>query len=203
MDNLLKDIAYGIRTLRKSPGFTITALITLALGIGASTSIFSVVDSVLLRPLPYVDADRLMILNSEMRNRNVHDFPFAPGDIGDIRRAVTAMSSIAGVATFPQPLVAEGAEPEQVQTAFVTANLIPTLGSPLAIGRNFTDDEASPPPPPPANVQNGTVAPQPLDVAVILTNGFWKRRFGGDPAAVGKTVKLGGNNAHIVGVTEK
>ena len=200
MDNLLKDIAYGVRTLRKSPGFTITALITLALGIGASTSIFSVVDSVLLRPLPYADPDRLMLLNSEMRNRNVPDFPFAPGDIGDIRRSVTAMSSIAGVATFPQPLVSDNAEPEQVQTALVTANLVPTLGSELQLGRDFTDDEAAPPPPPPANVQNGSVAPPPLDVAVILTNGFWKRRFGGDPGAVGKTVKLGGNNAHIVGV---
>ena len=200
MDNLLKDIAYGVRTLRKSPGFTITALITLALGIGASTAIFSVVDSVLLRPLPYVDADRLMILNSEMRNRNVHDFPFAPADIGDIRRSVTAMSNIAGVTTFPQPLVGDDAEPEQVQTAFVTSNLIPTLGSSLQLGRNFTDDEATPPPPPPANVQNGTVAAPPLDVAVILTDGFWKRRFGGDPHAVGQTVKLGGNNAHIVGV---
>jgi putative ABC transport system permease protein len=200
VDNLLKDIAYGIRTLRKSPGFTITALITLALGIGASTSIFSVVDSVLLRPLPYADADRLMIINSELRNRNVHDFPFPPADIADLRQQVTSMQSVAGVASFPQPLVSEGADPEQVQTGFVTANLISTLGTPLELGRDFTDAEAAPPPKPSAAVQAGTAAPPPIDGAVIHTHGFWKRRFGGDPNVIGRTVQLGGNNAHVVGV---
>ena len=200
MDNLLKDLAYGIRTLRKSPGFTITALITLALGIGASTSIFSVVDSVLLRPLPYKDADRLVIINSELRNRNLPDFPFPPGDIQDLREQVTTLQSIAGVATFTQPLIAEGADPEQVRTGFVTANLLSTLGSPLALGRDFTDAEAAPTPPPSKEVQEGKVAPPIIDVAVILTHDFWKRRFGGDSSIVGKTVKLGGANGHVVGV---
>ena len=200
MDNFLKDLSYGIRTLRKSPGFTITALITLALGIGATTAIFSVVNAVLLRPLPYAAADQLVVINSEMRARKVPDFPIAPADVKDMREQVTALDQIAGVTTFRQALIEDNAEPEQVKTAFVTANLIPTLGAPLALGRNFRDDEAIPLPPPPANVANGSTPFPTVDVAVILTHDFWMRRFGGDPGVVGKTLNLGGNNAHVVGV---
>ena len=80
MDTWLSDFAFGIRTLRKNPAFAITALVTLALGIGASTAIFSVVNAVLLKPLPYSQADRLVIVTSDMRNRKVTDFQIAPGD---------------------------------------------------------------------------------------------------------------------------
>ncbi|HUO52542.1 MAG TPA: ABC transporter permease [Gemmatimonadaceae bacterium] len=201
MDNFLKDLAYGVRTLRKSPGFTVTALITLALGIGASTAIFSVVDAVLLRPLPYADAGGLVIVNSEMRNRKVKDFPIAPGDIPDLRQGVPALSSIAALVTFRAPLVEDGAEAEQVRDAVVTGNLLPMLGARFALGRNFTDDEAAPPPPQgPAAPNVNAPAPPPLDVAVVLTHEFWRRRFGGDPNILGRSFRLAGNNAHVVGV---
>ncbi|HVP69958.1 MAG TPA: ABC transporter permease, partial [Gemmatimonadaceae bacterium] len=200
MDNFLKDLSYGIRTLRKSPGFTITALITLALGIGATTAIFSVVNAVLLRPLPYPGAEQLVVINSEMRNRKVKDFPIAPADVKDIREQVTSLDQVAGVTSFPQPLVEDNRDPQQVKTEFVTANFIPTLGVPLALGRNFRDEEALPIPPPPANVANGTVPFPVIDVTVILTHEFWMSHFGGDPSVIGRTLNLGGSNAHVVGV---
>jgi putative ABC transport system permease protein len=200
VDNFLKDLSYGIRTLRKSPGFTITALITLALGIGATTAIFSVVNAVLLRPLPYPGAEQLVVINSEMRNRKVKDFPIAPADVKDIREQVTALDQVAGVTSFPQPLVEDNRDPQQVKTGFVTANFIPTLGVPIALGRNFRDEEALPIPPPPANVQNGTVPFPVIDVAVILSHEFWMSHFGGDPSVIGRTLNLGGSNAHVVGV---
>jgi len=200
VDNFLKDLSYGIRTLRKSPGFTITALITLALGIGATTAIFSVVNAVLLRPLPYPGAEQLVVINSEMRNRKVKDFPIAPADVKDIREQVTSLDQVAGVTSFPQPLVEDNRDPQQVKTEFVTANFIPTLGVPLALGRNFRDEEALPIPPPPANVANGTVPFPVIDVTVILTHEFWMSHFGGDPSVIGKTLHLGGSNAHVVGV---
>ena len=84
-DGFRRDAAFGTRTLRKHPGFTATAIITLALGIGASTAIFSVVDTVLLRPLPYADADRLALVWSDMRARKVTDFPFSPPNFKDLR----------------------------------------------------------------------------------------------------------------------
>ena len=105
METWLKDLAFGVRTLRKNPAFAITALVTLALGIGATTAIFSVVNAVLLKPLPYAQADRLVIVTSDMRTRHVTDFPIAPGDVKDMRGQVTSLGGIAGVITFRLPVV--------------------------------------------------------------------------------------------------
>ena len=93
MSTWFSDFAFGIRTLRKNPAFAVTALITLGLGIGASTAIFSVVNAVLLKPLPYSQADRLVIVTSDMRNRKVFDFQISPGDLKDIRDQVKALLS--------------------------------------------------------------------------------------------------------------
>ncbi len=201
MGTFLKDVTYAFRTLRKSPAFAFTALITLALGIGASTAIFSVVNAVLLRPLPYPNADRLVLITSDLRNRNVRDFEFAPGDVNDLRAQVPLIENAAGVITFRQPLSGDNAEPEQVSTAFVTTNLTGLLGAKFAVGRDFSDADGSAPPAPPRPVPGATVPPPPpLDVSVILTYGFWQRRYGGEKGAVGQTFALGGNHAHVVGV---
>jgi hypothetical protein len=118
-----KDLSYAIRSLLKSPAFALTAVVTIALGIGASTAIFSVVNAVLLRPLPYRDADRLVLLWSDLRARNVKDFPISPGDLPDIRAGGTLFEGFAGVGTFRQPLTEDNVEPEQVRVAGVTPNI--------------------------------------------------------------------------------
>ena len=139
-----KDLRYAVRTLVRSPGFTATALLTIALGIGASTAIFSVVNAVLLRPLPYRDADRLVLVWSDLRARNVKDFPISPGDLPDIRTGGTLFEGFAGVGTFRQPLTEDNVEPEQVRVAGVTANIFSLLGVPVQLGRSFVDEDGTP-----------------------------------------------------------
>src|SRR5690242_16954015 len=97
MDRPMKDLGFAVRAIRNHPGFAATAIITLALGIGVSTAIFSVVNAVLLRPLPYKDADRLVFVWGDMRNRNVHDFPFPPGDYRDLQSQGTLFEEFAAV----------------------------------------------------------------------------------------------------------
>ena len=204
MDTLAKDFSYALRSLRKSPAFALTAMLTLALGIGASTAIFSVANAVLLRPLPYAQADRLMLLWGELRARDVTDFPFPPGDLQDLREQGTLFKDIEAVASFRQPLAGDGADPEQVRVTGVTTNLLPMLGARVAVGRGFVPEDATPQPqaaqagnaPGAAPPQN---APQ-LPAIVVLEHGFWQRRYGGDPGVVGRTIDLGGQRAQVVGV---
>src|SRR5215216_567200 len=122
MDTLLKDVGYAARSLRKNLGFTLTAVLTLALGIGASTAIFSVVNAVLLRPLPYTDAGRLVFVWGDMRARDVKDFPFPPGDYPDLKQGATLFEDFAAVVTGRAPLTGDNAEPEQIRNAGVTVN---------------------------------------------------------------------------------
>ncbi len=201
METFWNDIAYGVRTLRKSPGFAITALITLALGIGASTAIFSVVNAVMLRPLPYADPSRLAIVTSDMRARNVYDFVIAPSDLWDMRRQVTAFSELAGLNNFRVSLRNERGEPEQIKLGFVTTNLLHVLGAKVILGRDFNSDDATPPPPQPTTPPAANAPPPPpLDVSVILSYEFWKSHFGGDPNVIGKSLDMGFSMGHVVGV---
>ena len=104
MDTLRQNLAFAIRTLRRSPGFAITAIVTIALGIGAATAIFSAVNGVLLRPLPYADPERLVLVWSDLRARDVKDFPLPPGDFGDLRAQGTLFSGFANLTTNRMPL---------------------------------------------------------------------------------------------------
>jgi len=163
MDTLSKDLAYAARVLRKSPAFAFAAIFTLALGIGASTAIFSVVDTVLLRPLPYADPSRLVLVWGDMRNRNVRDFPFPPGDFKDLSEQTKVFSDVAAVVTFRAPITGDGAEPEQVKSAAVTTNFFTALGGKLALGRNFQESDGVPqpvqPPPHPAPLRHPRNSP--------------------------------------------
>ncbi|HEV8612908.1 MAG TPA: ABC transporter permease, partial [Gemmatimonadales bacterium] len=211
-----KDLRYALRTLSRSPGFAFTALLTIALGIGASTAIFSVVNAVLLKSLPYAEPKRLVLVWGDLRARNVRDFPFAPGDFNDLRQQGTLFQSFGSVNTFRQAVNIPGAPPEQIQMAQVTTNFFSLLGVRVAFGRDFVPDDGTAQPPPPAAqnaAQPGNAAPpgaaaaQPaapprLPIIVVLSNGFWKRRYGGDPAVIGKTIDLGGGTAQVVGVLE-
>ena len=204
MSTLSRDLALGARTLRKNPAFAITAIVTLALGIGASTAIFSVVNAVLLRPLPYGDAGRLTIITQDLRARNVVDFPVGPGDVPDIRNGTTAFDGIAALQTARNfPYTDKDGKAQLITAAFATPNIFKLLEVPVVYGRDFTDDDGIPNPivqiPPGAQPTPQTPPPPRLPTIGIISYDFWQRVFGGDPSIVGKTITLGGP-VQIVGV---
>ena len=204
MDTLLKDLTYAIRGLRKNLGFSTVAAITIALGIGACTSIFSVVNAVLLRPLPYSDAQRLVTVWGELRNRNVRDWPFSPPDYRDLRQQSTELfEDMAGfIPAGRTPISDTGAEPEQIRVGGATPNFFRVLGARVQLGRDFIDDDATPEAQPPNQGPPalGAAAPPRLPAIAIISHSLWMRRYGGDPNVIDKDVDLGGGRAHIVGV---
>ena len=173
MDTLLHDLRFGSRLLIKKPAFTAIAVITLALGIGANTAIFSVVNSVLLRPLPYPDPERLVTMRS---NQSVPD-------LEDIRSRCESFEYFGGSVMQPQDYIG-GSEPLQVQASLINADLFKALGAKPAIGRLISDDDD----------RFGA------DPVVVLANGFWQNTFGGDPTIIGKPIQLSGKPYTVVGV---
>jgi putative ABC transport system permease protein len=205
MDAIVKDVGYALRTLRKSPGFTAIAVLTIALGIGACTAIFSVVHSVLLRPLPYADPERLVLVWTELRARNVLDFPFPIPDVKDFQEQAKTFEGVAGL--FPPGRVAVGGEtgePEQVRTIGATPNLLSLLGARMHIGRAFREADGTPQAPIPQPAAGATAAAPPppprLPTMGILSYAFWQRKYGSDPSIVGKTIEFGNGRCEIVGV---
>src|SRR5215813_1203867 len=142
---LSKDVLYAARTLRKSPVFTLTAVVTIALGIGASTAIFSVTNAVLLRQLPYRDPARLVIACGDMQKRNVKDFPLSNVDYLDIRKqAHTAFTDFAALQTFRGTLPREDGTQERTRVAIVSPNFFQLMGHAIVAGRDFTDADGTP-----------------------------------------------------------
>jgi putative ABC transport system permease protein len=187
-----RDLAVAARILRKSPVFALTAALTIALGVGASTAIFSVTNAVLLRPLPYRDPDRLVVACTDMRKRNVRDFPLSNADFIDLREGTKSVfEDIAGVFTFPLTLQREDGAAEQANASVVTINTVRLLGGGIAYGRDFNDDDAVPNPAAPAiGAQPGPPPPR-LPLHAILSYEYFKRRYGGDPSAVGRSMQIG------------
>ena len=180
VESTLQDLHYGARILCKNPGFTLAAVVTLALGIGANTAIFSVVNSVLLRPLPYVEPERLVTLSYFSGG----DFDFAQGaDFLEWRERSKAFEQIAAYTFTVADLTGSG-EPERLTKAVVSANLFSTLGVRPALGRDFTPDE---------NKSGG--AP-----VVILSHSLWQRRFGGDSQVIGRPITLEGKSHTVIGI---
>jgi len=206
MATFARDLAFAVRTLRKNPAFSITAILTLALGIGATTAIFSVTNAVLLRPLPYKEPQRLAIIWGELRQRNVLDWSFAPGDLKDVMDQGTHFEGIAAVNTRQAPLSIEGAPPQMVRIAAATPNVFDVLGISVLRGRNFEPDDGTPQqqPPQPAPGQQAPPGPvpAPLPGIAILSYEFWQRQYGGDPAVLGTNIRIGGGGAptQIVGI---
>lgn len=209
MSDFLRDVLFAIRTLRKNPAFALTAIVTLALGIGATTAIFSVVNAVLLRPLPYDHPDRLAIIWGELRTRKVHEWSFSPPDLKDVQDQATLFDGVAGVTTGALVFMPEGGgPPQEIQGAFATTNIFPVLGVHLARGRDFTPNDAIPqifqqiaPAAPGAAAAPAAPPPPPLPNIAVLSDGFWRRQFGADPGIVGKTMVLGGGPpTQIIGV---
>ena len=197
---MIRDLSQAARALLKSPSFTLVAVATIALGIGASTAIFSVVNAVLLRPLPYPDADRLTLIWGDMLARDVFDFPFPPADFHDLREQGTLFEEVGAVSTFRQTLSGDDGEPEQIRVAGVTTNLLPMLGAELQLGRGFTADDAAPPAAPAPDADPDGL--DQLPAIGILSHDFWQRRYGGDPNVIGRRVDMNGQVLEIVGVLE-
>ncbi len=189
---LPSDLAYAGRTLRKSPGFTATAVATIALGIGASTAIFSVTSAVLLRPLPYRNPDRLVLACLDLKKRNVSDFPLSNADFTDLgANTKTTFEEFAALHTSRAIFPREDGSPEQVPTAAVTTNFFRFLGAKIAFGRDFVDADGTP----------GAPSAQPSPTIVILSYEYWQRRYGGNTAILGHGMRDGGRGGpQIVGV---
>ncbi len=190
---VLRDLAIAFRVLSKSPLFTLTAVITIALGLGASTAIFSVTHDVLLRPLPYKDPDRLVIAGMELRQRHVRDLQFSNADFIDLRDGTkSAFEDMAGVFTFRNVIQQEDGAPEQVRMAVATTNLFRVLGATIAVGRDFYDDDGMPDPTAPAGgAQQAPQAPPRLPFVAIFSYEYFHRRYGGNTAVLGHIMPTG------------
>jgi putative ABC transport system permease protein len=184
MPTFLKDLRYSLRTLRKMPGFAIVALLVLALGIGANTAIFSVVNSVVLRPLPYPGADRLaLIWETDLKDGIKREGPSSPNFL-DWKEQSRSFEDMALLEVGTGTVTGEG-EPEQVVGLRVTTNFLTMLGARTVLGRGFTAAEG---------------AGQARYPVAVLANGFWKRRFGSDPHVIGRTFIMNSEPYTVIGV---
>jgi putative ABC transport system permease protein len=196
MESLLKDIRYAVSSLSQRPAFTVMVVLVLALGIGATTAIFTVVNAVLLRPLPYPEADRLVRVFSSMQRENFRETGgtvFAPDFVEWSTQCQTCEHLGAYTLAWPSNLTG-GAEPDRVRVSRVSNDLFVTLGIQPLLGRSFTAEEAARP------VFTNESATAPLNTAVVLGYSLWQKRFGADKAVLGKTVKIEGDDCTVVGV---
>jgi MacB-like periplasmic core domain len=141
-----KDLTHAARGLWQSPVFALTAILTIALGIGASTAIFSVTNAVLLRPLPYKDPERLVLPWVEMRARHVFDGTFSANRMFDLRKTAPMLEEIAALSTLRDSFPAEDGTPEQVVFGFITPNFFRTMGAHVQLGRDFEEGDGLPQP---------------------------------------------------------
>jgi putative ABC transport system permease protein len=182
--NPLQDIRYGARMLAKSPGFAITAILTMALGIGVTTSIFSVCDALLWKPVPLPHLETLVTVLQGDRDDLNHWDTATPADIEDIRRESTTLASLTSWEGGLANLGASGGEPERVIQSLVSANFFDVVGVQPARGRAFQ----------PGEDQAGR------EHEVVLSDGLWRRRFGGDPGIVGQSIRLDDEQYTVTGI---
>jgi len=184
MNTLLQDLRYGFRMLFKYKGFTAVAIIALGLGIGANTAIFSLVNGVLLRPLPFPDAERVIYFEGKNPQAGITDSNISYLDFTDWSQQTDLFKSTAAFWTGSANLGADGAEPERVPRAGVTSGFFSVLGVQPVLGRTFVAEDDKP----------GTIS------VAIISHGLWKRRFGSDPAIVGKQVQISSRPITVIGV---
>jgi putative ABC transport system permease protein len=182
-DEMFQDLRFSLRMLLKNPGFTLVAMLTLAVGIGANTAIFSVVNAVALRPLPYQDPDRLAMLWTDDPKHDIHEEGVSYPNFLDWRSQNKLFTDMA-ICSRGNPVVLTGGdEPERVMGDLVSANLFPLLGVRPALGRAFSPDE---------ELRRARV--------VVISHGLWRRRFGASPDAIGKTMDIDGRTSQVIGV---
>jgi putative ABC transport system permease protein len=180
MDTLRQDARFALRSLAKSPGFTLVVLLTLALGIGANTAIFSVVNGVLLRPLPYHEPERLIVVRETYGDGQIGTV--AGPNLVDWRARSSGFERLAASRVRSLTVLGDG-DPEEVTAAFVTSDFFPMLGVSPAMGRGFAAGE---------DQGEGSVA--------VISDGFWRTRFAADPRVVGRSISLSGKPYTIIGV---
>src|SRR5436853_1627072 len=175
METLWHDLRFAVRTLIKKPGFAFVLVLALALGIGANTAIFSVVNAVLLRPLPYKDAERLVWIWSTNPKNDIKHETASPPDYNDWKAQNQSFEEM-GAFVNTRMTLTSGGEPERYDAAYVTTGFFEVLGVPPQIGRTFTPDEDKP------NSAN----------VIVLSYGLWQRRFGGDPGIIDNAITING-----------
>jgi putative ABC transport system permease protein len=182
-DALRRDVSYGVRSLRRTPAFTAIAVLTLTLGIGANTAIFSIIEGVLLSPLPYAQPERLVQVYTRFSGFGFDRGNLSEPEFLDFQRDARSFEHLAAYTSRGYGLTGEG-EPERVRAIRATASLFAVLAVPAARGRVFLPEEDAPA----------------HDQVVVLTDGLWRRRFGADPAVVGRTLTLDGRQRTIIGI---
>ena len=186
MADIWKDLRYTLRIWRRNPGFTFVVLLTVALSVGATTAIFSVINGVLLKPLPYPDPDRVVMLWSSNPGVGLPQFSVSPHDYVDWKQQARSFEVMGARRVASFSLTGDGVEPERIPAERVTEGFFPALGLRAIHGRLLTAED-----------QAGGGTP-----VVVLNRSLWERRFGGDPALVGQTIQLD-NQAHtVVGIVD-
>jgi putative ABC transport system permease protein len=185
VESIAADVRYAVRALRRSPAFTLVVIVTLALGLGANTAIFSVVRGVLLKPLPHRDGDRLVYLRQSTDGPGGNDISFSVPEVRDLRNGVPSLGGIAEYS--PWSLIYHSAEgAERITVGLVTGNYFEVMGLSPVLGRVTAPGDDGPGVPP----------------VMVLTHDFWQRRFGGDSSIVGQQVRLDGNSVTVIGVLQ-
>src|ERR1700730_146085 len=174
IENCAIDVRYGLRSLRRSPSFALIVVLTLALGIGANSAIFSVINAVLLRPLPFPNASQLADLCARSTLFDFEHMGVSLPDIADIRATSTSFSGLSPYQSSSKEMTGEG-KPEQIEGTDIAEDFFPDLGIKPLLGRTFVASDM-----------------EPGSHAVILSHSLWRDRFGGDPSAIGKTLRLDG-----------
>jgi putative ABC transport system permease protein len=185
LDSLARDLRYALRSMQRRPGFIAAVVLTLALGIGANTAIFSVIDGVLIKPLPYPNADELINISHSAPGLRPGDMGVAPTMYFTYRDENRTFQNIGLWSSGGQSVTGLG-EPEQVRTLWVTYGTLQALGVQPMLGRWFSEEDDTP----------GTPGPDP----VILTYGYWQRRFGGTESVIGRRMTVDSRPAEVVGV---
>src|SRR5688572_17050969 len=185
MDTLLQDVRYGLRTLLRQPGFAATAILTLALGIGATTAIFSVVNAVVLRPMPFDAPDRVMVVTNTNTKTGTRNTTIAGPDFFDWRAASRSFEALAYYTGSVETSVTVNNVSDYTTVTRVAPGYFRVFGATALAGRLFTADEERP----------GDTD------AVVISDAYWRRQFASDPRAIGSTVMFGQRTRTIVGVT--
>jgi putative ABC transport system permease protein len=183
METLCRDVRYAVRSLRKQPGLSLVVILTLALGIGANTAIFSVVDAVLLSPLPYSAPDKLVVLSAKNEKQNVTQQPISYPNLVDLKEQNQVFENLSAIRGESFSLT-DRAEPERVVGVRVSANILSLLGVQPALGRSFLPEEEQP--------AHASVA--------LMSYGLWQQRYAGDPHLIGQAITLDGRSYTVIGI---